>query len=73
MVKIDKRNNSGGGGCGGGIGRFGSGRGRGGWRKFNRSDNRNKRQELKFYPHGNGPDQRTEMFTKVKDRLILNI
>ena len=43
---------SGRGGLGGGRGRFVSGRGRGGRRNFNRSNNRNKKQELKFYPHG---------------------
>ena len=30
-------------------------------------------QELKFYPHGTGPDQQTATFTKMKENLILKI
>ena len=57
----------------GGRGRFGSGRGRGGRWKFNRINNWNKRQELKFYLHGTGPDWQTAAFTKLKEHLILKI
>ena len=61
------------GGHGGGIGRTGSGRGRGGRRNFNSSNNQNKRQEFKIYPHGIGPDRKTWTFTKVKEHITLNI
>ena len=54
-------------------GRFGSGRGSGDQRNFNISNNLNKRQELKFYPNGTGPDQQMSVFTKVKEHLILKI
>ena len=61
------------GGCGGGRGIFGRGRGRGGRRNFNRSNNQNNIQELKFYPHGTGPNQQMATFTKVKENLIIKI
>ena len=51
--------------------RFVSGIGHDGQRNFSISNNRNKRQELKFYLHGTGPDQHMETFTKVKDHLYL--
>ena len=47
--------------------------GGGRWRNFNSSNNRNKRQELKFYLHGTILDRYTEIFTKVKEHLILKI
>ena len=72
-VKNRKRKFSGRGGHGGGRGRIGSGRVRGGWRNFNSSNNLNKRQELKMYPCGTGPDKHTAMFTTVKEHLIINI
>ena len=61
------------GGCICGRERFVVGRGRGGRRNFNIGNNQNKRQELKFYLHGNRQDQQTENFTKVKEHIILNI
>ena len=64
---------SGRGGHVGGIVRLGRGRGRSGRRNFNSSNNRNKRQEMKFYPHGTGPDQQAEKFTKVGELLMLKI
>ena len=56
---------SGRGGRGGGRGIIDSSSGRGGRRKFNSSSNQTKRQEMKIYPHGTGPDQQTAAFTKV--------
>ena len=64
---------SGRGGHRGRRGRFGSGRGSGGWKSFSNSNNRKKRHELKFYPHENGPNQQTETFTKVKEHILLKI
>ena len=61
------------GGRGGGRGILYSGIGHGIRRNFNRSNNRNKRQELEKYPHINGPDVQTAMFNKVKEHLILKI
>ena len=61
------------GGRGGGGGRIGSWRGGGGQINFNISNNQNKIQELKIYPHETGPDQQTETFTKMKERNILKI
>ena len=53
--------------------RFRSGRERGVRRNFNSSNNKNKRQEVKMYPHGTGPDWQTATFIKVKDHIILTI
>ena len=61
------------GGSVGGRGGLGSVRGRDVWRKFDSNNNRNKRQELQFYPHGAAPDRQMATFTKVKERLILKI
>ena len=61
------------GGRGVSRGRLVSGRGSGGQRNFNSSNKRNKRKDLKCYPHRTGTDQQTEAFTKVKEYLILNI
>ena len=58
---------------GGRNGIFGSGRGRNGWRNFNRSKIQNKGKDLKIYLHVTGTDQQTAKFTKVKEHLILNI
>ena len=41
--------------------------------KFNSSNNQNKRQELKFYLHETEPYLQMVMFTKLKERIILNI
>ena len=73
MGKTDKRKISGRGGRRDGRWIFDSVRGSGGQRNFNISNNINKGQDLNFYPHGNGPDRQTEMFTKVKEHLILNV
>ena len=59
--------------CGGIGGIFGNGRRRSDQRNFNSRNNQNKRQELKFYPHGTGPDRQMMAFTKVKEHLILKI
>ena len=56
-----------------GRGRFGSDRGHGGQINFKISNNQNKKQELKFYPHGTGPDQYTTTFNKALEHTILNI
>ena len=61
------------GGWGGRRGTFFSERVNSGRRKCNISNNQNKRQGLKSYLHGTGPDQQMAMFTKVKNYLILNI
>ena len=61
------------GGHGGRRGRIGSGRGHGHQINFNSSNNWNKRQEMKIYPHGTGLDWQTAIFTKFKGYLILNI
>ena len=54
--KREKQKKSGRGVCGGIGGIFGNGRRRSDQRNFNSRNNQNKRQELKFYPHGTGPD-----------------
>ena len=59
--------------CGVGRGIFARDKGRGVWRNFNISNNQNKRQYLKCYPHGTGLDCQREKFTKVKEHLILKI
>ena len=56
-----------------GRGRIGSVRGRSGRIKFNSSNNQNKRQDLKFYPHRTGTYLQKPTFTKVKEHLILKI
>ena len=60
-IGIDKKKReniaSGRGVRGGGIWRFGSGRGQSGRRNFKISNKQNMRQEMIFYPHGTGPDQ----------------
>ena len=66
-----KRKVSGRGAHGGGRGIIDSNIGCSGWRNFNNSNNQNKTQELKFYPHGTGPDWQTATFTKVKENIIL--
>ena len=50
-----------------------SGSGRSGQRNLNSSNKLNKRPELTIYPYGTKTDQQTEMFTKVKEHLILKI
>ena len=73
MIKIKKQKILGRGGRGGGRGRFVGSRVRGGYRNFNSNNNRSKRQGLKSYPHGYGPDRQTVEFTKVKKHIILKI